>query len=172
MITGLLHELGMIILVSKFPGQFQQLMELVDAGMSFFEAESALGLKHDVIGYLLARNWNLPPIFQEGILYHHRPKEAPNHKSIAAIVALADILANKVGYAVPMENVDVDLNYSLTTLNISVPQLQALIKELMVSVPQAHPLWIQMMRSGAVKSQGLRSKFSSILADGNAPRRR
>jgi HD-like signal output (HDOD) protein len=163
MITGLLHELGIIILVSKFPGQFQQLLELVNAGMSFFEAESALGLRHDVIGFLLAKNWNLPPIFQEGILYHHHPKDAPQHKAMAAIVALADILAHKVGYPIPMENLEVDLNYTLSVLKLSVSQLQGLIKNLMVAIPQAHPLWIQMMRSGAVKNRGLRSKFTSLL---------
>jgi HD-like signal output (HDOD) protein len=172
MITGLLHELGLIILVSKFPGQFQQLLELVNAGMSFFEAEAALGLKHEVIGYLLAKNWNLPEIFQEGILYHHRPKEALNHKGMAAIVSLADILAHKIGYPIPMENLDVDLNYTLSELKLSVNRLQELIKSLMITIPEAHPLWLQMMRSGRSKSRGLRSKFQSFLEQDPNPLRK
>jgi HD-like signal output (HDOD) protein len=172
MITGLLHELGLIILVSKFPGQFQQLLEMVNAGMSFFDAEEALGLKHNVIGYLLARNWNLPTIFQEGILYHHKPKEAPEHKRIASVVALADILAHKVGYPIPMENLDVDLGYTLAILKLSVNQLQALITKLMVSIPEAHPLWIQMMRSGTVKNRGIRNKFLHFLEGGDQPARK
>ncbi|MDR2198838.1 MAG: HDOD domain-containing protein [Deltaproteobacteria bacterium] len=163
MITGLLHELGLIILVSKFPSQFQQLMELVNAGMSLFDAESALGLRHDVIGYMLAFNWNLPRVFQEGILYHHRPKEAPEFKKMTAAAALADILAHKIGYPVPMEALEVDLDYSLKTLNISVPTLQNLIKDLMEKIPRAHPLWLEMMRSGQAKNRGLRSKAASFL---------
>ncbi|MDR2351860.1 MAG: HDOD domain-containing protein, partial [Deltaproteobacteria bacterium] len=131
MITGLLHELGLIILVSKFPMQFQQLLELVNAGMSFFEAESALGLKHAVIGYLLARNWNLPEVFQEGILYHHNPQDCPNHKVVAAIVALADVLAHKAGFPMKMEVVDVDLTYILKILSIPLDKLQEFIKNLM-----------------------------------------
>jgi HD-like signal output (HDOD) protein len=172
MITGLLHELGLIILVSKFPGQFQQLMELLSAGMPFYEAEAALGLRHDVIGYLLARNWNLPLVFQAGILFHHRPKEATSFKAMAALVALADILAHKIGYSLQMESLDVDLPYTLTTLGISPTQLQNLIKELMVAIPQAHPLWLQMMRSGQTKNRGLRSKLSSFLEqDGGQARK-
>jgi HD-like signal output (HDOD) protein len=163
MITGLLHELGIIILVSKFPMQFQQLMELVDAGMSFFEAEGALGLRHNVIGYLLARNWNLPSIFLDGILYHHKPELCPQNKKIASIVALADNLAHKAGFSMNMEVLELDLPYVLKVINLSVDDLQSFVKQLMVTMPQIQPIWIQMMKAGAKRDGGAKNRFSSLM---------
>ncbi|MDR1166774.1 MAG: HDOD domain-containing protein [Deltaproteobacteria bacterium] len=166
MITGLLHELGLIILVSKFPLQFQQLLELVSAGMSFFEAEAALGLKHGAIGFLLARNWNLPEIFQEGILYHHNPEEAPRHQKVAALVALADNLAHKAGFPMKMETLDLDLSFILPTLSLPVEKLQNFIKDLMVTMPRIQPIWIQMMKSAPKPDRGVKARFQSLLGAG------
>jgi hypothetical protein len=152
-------------LVSKFPLQFQQLLEMVNAGMSFFEAESALGLKHTIIGYLLARNWNLPEVFQEGILYHHNPEKSPKHKKVSAIVALADSLAHKVGFEMKMEALDLDLPYILTTIGLKVEDLQTFIKSLMASIPQVQPVWHQMMRVGGKRDNLAKSRFSSLIND-------
>ncbi|MDR2349488.1 MAG: HDOD domain-containing protein [Deltaproteobacteria bacterium] len=163
MITGLLHELGIIILVSKFPQQFQQLLELVDAGMSFSEAEGALGLKHNVIGYLLARNWNLPEVFQEGILYHHKPELCPKNKKAAAIICLADNLAHKAGYSVSIEVFDLDLPFILSLVDLKVDALQSFVKELMVTMPQVQPLWLQMMKTGGKKDAGGKNRFASLM---------
>ncbi|MDR1314533.1 MAG: HDOD domain-containing protein [Deltaproteobacteria bacterium] len=164
MITGLLHELGVIILVSKFPQQFHELLELTEAGVPFMDAESSLGLKHSVIGYLLARNWNLPEVFQEGILYHHNPRECPGRKEIAALVNLSDSLAHKAGYPMKMEDPAVDLGYVMDVLKLTPPALQSFIKVLMTSLPQVQPVWLQMMRSGPRKPQGDRKgRFSSLM---------
>jgi HD-like signal output (HDOD) protein len=175
MITGLLHELGIIILVSKFPQQFQQLLELTDAGVPFLEAEASLGLKHSVIGYLLARNWNLPEVFQEGILYHHDPKDCPGRKEIAALVSLADNLAHKAGYPMRLEDPTVDLPFVMETLKLTPPALQAFVKLLMTSLPQVQPVWLQMMRSRPRRSPDPRKgSFSSLMdsATASAPGRR
>jgi HD-like signal output (HDOD) protein len=170
MITGLLHELGIIILVSKFPLQFQQLLEMVNAGMSFFDAEAALGLKHNIIGYLLARNWNLPEVFQEGILYHHAPEKSPKHKKVAAIVALADSLAHKVGFSMNMEALDLDLPYILKTIGLKVDDLQEFIKSIMNSIPQVQPVWLKMMHLGSSKKNSLaKNRFSSLITSSNKP---
>jgi HD-like signal output (HDOD) protein len=163
MITGLLHELGIIILVSKFPMQFQQLLELVDAGMSFFEAEGALGLRHNVIGYLLARNWNLPRVFLDGILYHHKPELCPNDQRIAAVISLADNLAHKAGFPMKLEPLELDLPYILSVINLSVEDLQSFVKNLMATMPQIQPIWIQMMKAGAKRDGGSKNRFSSLM---------
>jgi HD-like signal output (HDOD) protein len=164
MITGLLHELGVIILVSKFPQQFNELMELTDAGVPFLEAESSLGLKHTVIGYLLARNWNLPVVFQEGILFHHNPKSCPGRKEITALVNLSDSLAHKAGYPMKLEDPEVDLAYVMDVLKLTPPKLQNFIKVLMTSLPQVQPVWLQMMRSGTRKPTGeQKGRFSSLM---------
>ncbi|MDR1081522.1 MAG: HDOD domain-containing protein [Deltaproteobacteria bacterium] len=163
MITGLLHELGVIILVSKFPQQFHELLELTDAGVPFLDAETSLGLRHTVIGYLLARNWNLPEIFQEGILYHHDPKKCPGRNEIAALVNLADSLAHKAGYPMKLEDPSVDLAWTMDTLKLAPPTLQNFIKILMTSLPQVQPVWLQMMRSGTRKPAGDTGSFSSLM---------
>jgi HD-like signal output (HDOD) protein len=169
MISGLLHELGIIILVSKFPQQFQQLLELTDAGVPFFEAEASLGLSHTVIGYLLARHWNLPEVFQEGILYHHSPRSCPGRKETAALVCLSDSLAHKAGYPMRMEELEIDLPWLMETLDIRPSTLQAFAKVIMASLPQAQPVWLQMMRSGARReSRDQKGRFSALM-DGTQP---
>ncbi|MDR3152986.1 MAG: HDOD domain-containing protein [Deltaproteobacteria bacterium] len=169
MITGLLHELGVIILVSKFPQQFQQLLELTDAGVPFLDAEKSLGLSHAIIGYLLARNWNLPEVFQQGILYHHSPRTCPGRKEMAALVNLSDNLAHKAGNPMRLEDPEIDLAYALEVINLSPANLQNFVKVLMTSLPQVQPMWIQMMRAGARKpGPETKGRFSSLLSGGAA----
>jgi HD-like signal output (HDOD) protein len=164
MITGLLHELGVIILVSKFPQQFHELLELTEAGVPFLDAETSLGLRHAVIGYLLARNWNLPEVFQQGILYHHDPKLCPGRREIAALVNLSDSLAHKAGYPMKLEDPAVDLAWTMEVLKLAPPTLQNFIKLLMTSLPQVQPVWLQMMRSGTRKPTGdAKGRFSSLM---------
>jgi HD-like signal output (HDOD) protein len=163
MITGLLHDLGILILVSKFPQQFQQLLELVDAGVPFQEAERSLGLHHTVIGFLLARNWNLPEVFRHGILYHHDPKGCPGKKEVAALVNLSDSLATKAGFPLRLEEPEADLPWLLDTLKLTPPTLQNFVKVVMTSLPQIQPVWLQMMKVGARKSAPVKSSFSSLM---------
>jgi HD-like signal output (HDOD) protein len=166
MIAGLLHDLGTIILVSKFPVQFQHLLELILAGRPGLEAENTLKLRHELVGYELACQWKLPQIYKDAILFHHRPDKVPaGSRYITAAVALADILAHKIGFEVKTECLEVDLGGCLKTLKLSAADLQNFIREMLLASKEILPLWHQMLRRQDPKSgPPAKSKFSSLIS--------
>jgi HD-like signal output (HDOD) protein len=164
MIAGLLHDLGTIILVSKFPVQFQHLLELIVAGQPGLEAENTLKLNHEMVGYELACLWKLPLIYRESILFHHRPQRAPEKSRImATIVAMADILVRKIGFDLKTEDGSLDLGYCLKTLHLSPESLQTFIREMLLGSQKVVPLWQQMIKHGHHKPTPPRTKFSSLM---------
>jgi HD-like signal output (HDOD) protein len=162
MIGGLLHELGIIILVSKFPVQFNQLLDLIHSGQTLQDAETALSLRHEVIGYHLAKNWGLPQAFQEVILYHHYPFLSPNHRQLASLVSLADNLAHRAGYGLVVENIAIDLPNVLTALNLTIDELQQLIKNIITAIPKVESIWTQLL-NGNKPSPKAKGKLSALL---------
>jgi HD-like signal output (HDOD) protein len=163
MIAGLLHELGIIILVSKFPVHFNQLLDLINSGQTLQVAETTLSLRHEVIGYHLAKNWGLPQIFQEVILYHHYPHLSPHHPKLTSIVCLADNLAHRSGFGLAIENISVDLPQILPILGLKIDKLQNLIKNIITAIPKVEPIWSQLLNGTkpSPKSGGrLTSQFS------------
>jgi HD-like signal output (HDOD) protein len=166
MVAGLLHELGIIILVSKFPSQFQNLLDLILAGQSGLEAEKALRIRHELIGYELARQWKLPEVYQEVILYHHCPDKAPRYKQVVAMTALADALSHKLGFGLMTEVLEVDLAYYLEALGLSVLELQGFIKDTLLVANEVSPLWRQLLRFGEPSAS--KSRFSSLMKESEA----
>ena len=164
MIAGILHELGILTLISKFPVHFQQLLDLTNSGMGLRKAENTLSLRHEVIGYHLARNWSLPSVFQDVILNHHTPWAAGRFRPQASIINLADNLAHKTGYALKIEELDVNLPDILGVLKLSVADLQALVKKIISNITKVEPLWQDIIRgskSESRKSSGLTSIMNS-----------
>ncbi|MDR3135300.1 MAG: HDOD domain-containing protein [Deltaproteobacteria bacterium] len=145
MIGGLLHELGIIILVSKFPVHFNQLLDLINSGQKLQDAETTLSLRHEVIGYHLARNWDLPQVFQEVILYHHYPHLSPGYSKLASIITLADNLAHRSGFGLNLENISIDLPNILSVLGLTIDKLQQLIKNIISSIPKVEPVWQRLL---------------------------
>ncbi|MDR1656894.1 MAG: HDOD domain-containing protein [Deltaproteobacteria bacterium] len=162
MIGGLLHELGILILISKFPVHFQQIMDLINSGMSLRQAEVTLSLRHEVIGYHLARNWALPEIFQKTILFHHDPDSAGNFQIIASIVALADNLAHKCGYDIKLESLEINLPPILQLLNMPVEKLHSFIKMVVENMPKVERLWTQII-STAVQPPPKTASLTSLM---------
>ncbi|MDR0548797.1 MAG: HDOD domain-containing protein [Deltaproteobacteria bacterium] len=164
MIAGLLHEIGTIVLVSKFPLLFQRLLDLILAGRPGLEAESVLKIRHEIVGHELASLWKLPEGYQEAILCHHNPELAGRYKVLAAMVALADVLAHKIGFGLPTEVCEVDLGYSLKTLGLTPGDLQEFIRETIVAAKDILPLWRQLLKTGEPTTTQ-KSRFSALIPE-------
>jgi HD-like signal output (HDOD) protein len=164
MIAGLLHELGLIVLVSKFPLIFQKLLDLILAGQIGLEAESALMIRHELVGFELACMWKLPKVYLESILYHHQPEKAKDHKVIVALTSLADILANKIGFGLQTEVLEADPDYILQTIGLSPVDLQAFIRQTILASKDVLPLWRQMLKAQS-PSVASKSRFSSLKSE-------
>ena len=53
----------------------------------------ALGIDHQELGGIIARNWKFPPDITAAIEHHHNPEKAGRYEEITSLVYLADLLA-------------------------------------------------------------------------------
>jgi putative nucleotidyltransferase with HDIG domain len=92
-ISGIVHDLGEVLLGSCFPEEFRQVQQSIKGKpLSLLEAElQLLGTTHAEIGLCMARKWNFPEAYCEVIGCHHDPSEAKADRVLCAIVNLADL---------------------------------------------------------------------------------
>lgn len=95
--AGLLHDIGELIIFNRLPEQaHEMLLQVLDSQeeTTIPEAEIAiLGFDHSAVGGALAEQWNLPGVLQECIAFHHAPDLAAKHPREAALVHIANTLA-------------------------------------------------------------------------------
>ena len=70
-----------------------------------------LGCDHAQLGVQLMKQWKLPLILENNILYHHKPSEAQQSVP-ATIVHLADIIVNSLGIGSSGEKIIPPLDYN------------------------------------------------------------
>lgn len=95
-VSGLLHDVGSLILYCKLPELAREaLLRAQHNELIVHEAErQVLGFDHAAVGAELLRVWKLPSNLQEAVKYHHMPQHAQNSPVEAAIVHLANAVAN------------------------------------------------------------------------------
>lgn len=100
-ISGLLHDIGKLILFKYFPEHAQQLLEIQKSeasGRSLLDIEKkVLGITHARTAKLLLKKWNFPESLQDNIVCHHRPSSA-HTPAEAAIIQMGDIIAHGTGF--------------------------------------------------------------------------
>lgn len=96
--SGLLHNIGKIVLHQYFPNELGQAFKIAEQeGLPSIVAEQkVLGTDHAEVGAWLAEKWSLPNSIVESIRYHHQPHLAPEHSVLTAIVHLASSLARAI----------------------------------------------------------------------------
>jgi len=80
-VSGLLHDIGKLILASNFPAEYDQVIATTAAGSmsAILDAEQkAFGANHAEIGGYLLGLWGLPVPVVEAIALHHRPGSSPS----------------------------------------------------------------------------------------------
>ena len=92
--AGLLHDIGKLILDQFIHQDFLKIVNYVEEKDCLFltAEQELLAANHALLGGWLAEKWNLPVELTETIFFHHNPQEAPTHKQVCALVALADVL--------------------------------------------------------------------------------
>lgn len=156
MLAGLLHNLGHIMLVTHFTVQLQKLMNYVEEGHSFLTAETDLGLWHESIGYLLAKNWGIPQYLQDVILYHHRPELANSSRNTVEVVSLALKLVAMTSFDLEYENPanDDSVSYLDILPQISQEDKNKILEKGKNTLPLMAPTWLQMMGPSRKRSRG------------------
>jgi HD-like signal output (HDOD) protein len=97
-VTGLLHDVGIILMLSYFKEQYCLLIEQMkseDRGLCAVEKER-FGFDHCQVGGELIKAWKLPPRLGFVLENHHnadKPDIVPDDDKLNEIVALADCMA-------------------------------------------------------------------------------
>ena len=92
---GIVHDIGKIILLQYLPDQYERiLLHMRTKHPDFYTAEIALGFEgrtHSEIGAYFIDHWNLPELFVETSLFHHRPEETQeDYRDIMRLLNFTD----------------------------------------------------------------------------------
>lgn len=97
-VTGLLHDIGRLIIVRYLPKEFKQIGQVErEKNLLLWEAEAeVLGLTHAEIGGLLTQRWNLPDQIVSAIRHHHQPLAEEQLSLLTATTYFADFLTRRL----------------------------------------------------------------------------
>jgi len=97
-VAGLLHDIGRLIFFQGIPETLHETIKQArSTGKDLIDIEfSILGYTHTDVGARLAEQWNLPANVAEAIEFHHHPDKAQQFPVDAAIVHIANHLANSI----------------------------------------------------------------------------
>lgn len=124
-VCGLMHDIGRLVLVTRFPSEYGAAIKYRDAqDCHMLEAENeVLGVDHAVVGRLLAESWKFPSIMQKAISNHHHP-ESSDMGGMPSIVHAANAivhgldLANTQNDLVPEISEDVWKSLNIRTVDL------------------------------------------------------
>jgi HD-like signal output (HDOD) protein len=104
-LAGLLHDFGIVANVVVLPKEFGEALDLARTReIPLHEAElEVLGVTHAESGGMLAQRWRLAPELITVISGHHTPELVGEHRSLVALVNIADLLCRmrNLGYGYP-----------------------------------------------------------------------
>jgi HD-like signal output (HDOD) protein len=105
-VAGLLHDLGLIVLVCYRKDLFRQIIEVMETQRTCVPdvEQEILGFSHAELGALVAAEWKFPPGLCEALRYHHDPAQAVIDPGLAMAVHTGDWLAKRleVGFMPPV----------------------------------------------------------------------
>lgn len=96
-LAGIFHDVGMLFLYDTVPEAYVKLVNCV-SDASLPDGEKFLfGTTHEEIGMRSANGWGLSEEIKTTIGFHHRPDEAPAHRSLVNLIFAADTLDHAWG---------------------------------------------------------------------------
>jgi HD-like signal output (HDOD) protein len=103
-VSGLLHDIGKLILGPFANKQSEHFLELLNSGQELSNVENKLlGYSHGEIGRILLDKWKLPRNLIESVQLHHTPEDSSYVPRETLCVTLADAISNSYGFALEQE---------------------------------------------------------------------
>lgn len=93
--SGLLHEVGRLVIYSRIPELARAAILLAEAeGIEEIEAEHrSYGFDHYQVGGELAKRWRFPEVYITTIRYHGKPQQAGQYQQETALTTLSSMLS-------------------------------------------------------------------------------
>lgn len=97
--SGLLHDIGKMVLAESLEHIYGKLLEEADTGRQTITAaeNKLLGVNHADIGGRLLERWKFPENLVAGVSRHHCPLQAGEHVKLASQVYIADMIVHFLG---------------------------------------------------------------------------
>ena len=141
--SALLHDIGKVALSTFVQDKVPAILDLVDKGSSFLEAESQiLGLDHAKLGALIAKSWRFTDDMVDLIGFHHQPEKRADWPDLA-LLYLSNIICGLMGLGVGVHGLAVrskeealklmglkqaDLEHSMLELHDQLGQAESLVE--------------------------------------------
>lgn len=95
-VAGLLHDIGVCVTYSQLSDHVPAMRAIALQGEdALHDAElEQFGFSHANVGALVLKQWQLPIELQDAVQHHHAPGDAKSGRAEAALVHVADALAN------------------------------------------------------------------------------
>lgn len=96
-LAGLYHDIGKLFFLDTVPDAYIDMMCRLIGSAWYEEERLTFEVTHEEIALKSAHHWELSEPLKAVVGFHHRPQEAPFHKSLVESIANADILAYNWG---------------------------------------------------------------------------
>lgn len=94
-VTGLLHDVGKMVMLQHFPNDVEDLTRAATEQQLTWRAceEVLFPIHHASISRALFRAWNFPANVVEAVACHHDPEAASRYATLASLVHMADFFS-------------------------------------------------------------------------------
>lgn len=139
-VAGLLHDIGRPILFTRAPTEAAiALAEARRSGQLLYALEQeTFGFHHGAVGAALLERWRLPGMLVDAAAWHHAPRLASRFPIEAAVIHVADLIANGLALGTSGEpNVPSFEPAAWEMLTISSTAIPALLKQVEIQFVHA-----------------------------------
>jgi len=115
--TGLIHDVGKIVLLAELPNEYRQVLHGLDGvSQTFHDLEmSTIGCSHGQIGAYLMSVWGLPVSIVRAVEFHHHPSELGcSGLSPLTAVHCADVIVSSTDADLVNRDVELDTLHTET----------------------------------------------------------
>jgi HD-like signal output (HDOD) protein len=103
-VAGLLHDVGKIPLNNKLSKEYIEALSLTDREhlALYIGEERITGVNHCEVGRLIIKNWNLGPVMEDVVFFHHFLDQYPGqNRDVLLTVSAANYFANsnQIGFS-------------------------------------------------------------------------
>ena len=133
-VSGLLHDVGILLMSQFFPDQFEAVNALrAESDVPLWQAEDqVLGLDHGDVASRLVTRWSLPDSISLCVYGHHKPEAVPDeYQPACRILSASEALCTSLGAGVDVEGqADNDPFTALSELDMAPEEIESVLEEI------------------------------------------